>query len=88
MVMDTEDRERTISNKEKILRYLQARRYATNQQLRGIGGSRAMGRVHELKHEGYPISVRKLKGAIWEIRLNDKPLGRDAMHTATQKALF
>lgn len=86
--MDAEDRDRTLSNKEKIRRYLQGRRYATNVQLRAIGGSRAMGRVHELQKEGLPITVRKLKGGVWEIRLGDTPLGRDAMHAAKQKSLW
>ena len=76
--MDAEDKTRTLSNKDKILAYLKQHGNATNQRLRGIGGSRALGRVNELIHEGHPITVRKLKGAEWEIRYDMAPLGRDA----------
>lgn len=86
--MDTEDRERTLSNREKILRFLRKHGSATNQRLRGIGGSRAMGRVHELQKAGEPITVRKLKGALWEVRYDMKPLGRDAGTRSEQKSLF
>ena len=86
--MDAEDRLRTLSNKDKVLAYLRAHGSATNQRLRGIGGSRAMGRVNELIHEGHPITVRKLKGADWEIRYDMPALGRDGMHRVEQKSLF
>ena len=86
--MDAEDRARTLSNKAKILAYLQRYGAATNQVLRGIGGARAMGRVHELQADGHAITVRKLKGALWEIRLNMTPMGRDAMTPIRQTTLF
>ena len=86
--MDAEDRDRALSNKEKIRRFLKQHGSATNTRLRGIGGSRALARVWELQKEGEPITVRKLKGGEWEIRYDMKPLGRDPMHQASQKALF
>jgi len=86
--MDAEDKTRTLSNREKVLNYLREHRSATNQRLRGIGGSRAMARVHELQKAGYPITVRKLKGAEWEIRFGAPPLGRDAKTRVEQKSLF
>lgn len=85
--MDAEDTARTLTNKEKVLAYLREHGSATNQRLRGIGGSRAMGRVNELIHEGHPITVRKLKGAEWEIRYNQPPMGRDASTRIEQKPL-
>lgn len=85
--MDAEDRERALSNKEKVLAFLKAHGSATNQRLRGIGGARAMGRVNELIHEGHPITVRKLKGADWEVRYEMPPLARDAGTRASQKQL-
>ena len=87
-LVDAEDRTRTLSNKEKVLAYLREHGSATNQRLRGIGGSRALARVHELQQEGHPITVRKLKGAEWEIRYAMPPLGRDAGSRAEQKSLF
>ena len=86
--MDVEDTTRTLSNREKVLAYLREHGSATNQRLRGIGGSRAMGRVHELQKAGYPITVRKLKGAEWEIRFEQQPMGRDAKSRVEQKSLF
>lgn len=85
--MDAEDHVRTLSNKEKIRAYLKRHGNATNQQLRGIGGSRALGRVHELIKEGEPITVRKLRGALWEIRYDQPPIGRDASTRIEQKPL-
>lgn len=86
--MDAEDQDRALSNKEKIRRFLKAHGSATNTRLRGIGGSRAMARVWELKEEGEPITVSKIKGGEWEIRYDMTLLGRDALHKATQKELF
>ncbi len=85
--MDAEDRTRALSNKEKVLAYLREHGSATNQRLRGIGGARAMGRVNELVKEGYPITVRKIKGAEWEVRWNAPPLARDAGTRINQKPL-
>jgi hypothetical protein len=85
--MDSEDKARTLSNKEKIRAYLKRHGSATNQQLRGIGGSRALGRVHELIKEGEPITVRKLRGSLWEIRYAIPPLARDAGTRVDQKPL-
>ncbi len=86
--MDQEDTARTLSNREKVLAYLREHGSATNQRLRGIGGARAMGRVNELQKAGHPITVRKLKGAEWEIRYNQAPVGRDAKSRVEQKSLF
>ena len=86
--MDVEDKARTLSNREKVLAYLREHGSATNQRLRGIGGSRALARVHELQKAGYPITVRKLKGAEWEIRFEQQPMGRDAKSRVEQKSLF
>jgi len=85
--MDAEDKARTLSNREKVLAYLREHGSATNQRLRGIGGSRAMGRVHELQKAGYPITVRKLQGSIWEVRWDAPPLARDAGTRVNQKPL-
>jgi hypothetical protein len=86
--MDSEDKARTRSNREKVLAYLREHGSATNHRLRGIGGSRALARVHELQKAGYPITVRKLKGAEWEIRFEQPPMGRDAKSRVEQKSLF
>ena len=77
-MIDHEDRIRTASNKQKLLEALKARGVLLNHEARAIGGSRALGRIHELIKEGHPITVRKLKGATWEIRYLMTPLGRDA----------
>lgn len=82
--MDAEDHGRALSNKQKLLLALQRRGVLTNHEARALAGSRAMGRCHELIQEGYPITVRKLKGATWEIRYAQPPLGRDAQ---TRKAV-
>lgn len=82
--MDAEDRSRTLSNKQKLLAALQARGVMLNHEVRAIAGTRGMGRAHELKVElaklkpPQIITIRKLKGAVWEVRLDLKPLGRDA----------
>lgn len=86
--MDADDHQRALSNKEKIRLFLKTHGAATNHRLRGIGGSRAMARVHELIHEGEPIHVRKLVGSTWEIRYAMPPLGRDSRQSAAQKSLF
>lgn len=85
--MDAEDRERTLSNKEKLLRFLKERGSCTNEQARRVAGSRALGRCHELIKEGHPITVRKIKGAIWELRYDMPPMARDAGTRAPQKSL-
>lgn len=76
--MDAEDRLRTLSNKEKLRAALKRRGVLTNVECRAVGGSRALGRVHELIKEGEPITVRKLTGAIWEVRYDAPPLARSA----------
>ena len=93
--MDAEDRERTLSNKEKLRAMLFERRVLTNEQVRRIAGSRGMARAWELKQEyeaeepqRHTVDIRKLKGGLWEVRLDMKPLGRDAMHRVQQKSLF
>jgi hypothetical protein len=86
--MDAEDKQRTLSNKAKLLQALKERGSLTNEQARRIAGSRALGRCHELIREGHPITVRKLKGAIWELRYDMTPLGRDASMWIPQKTLF
>lgn len=86
--MDAEDTIRTLSNKDKLLAALKERRVMTNEEARRIAGSRALARAWELQKDGHDISIRKLHGAIWEIRLNMKPLGRDASTRIPQKTLF
>lgn len=78
--MDHQDKLRTLSNREKLLTALKARGVLTNHEARAIGGSRAMGRIHELIHAGEPITVRKLAGSTWEIRYGAiaPPLGPDS----------
>lgn len=78
--MDAEDTIRTLSNKEKVFRLLRERGVITNTEARAVGGSRAMGRVFELKQElgADVIQVRKLSGATWEIRYQQKALARSA----------
>lgn len=76
--MDAEDHGRALSNKARLLAALQARGVLTNHEARAIGGSRALGRISELQHKGFPITVRKLKGSTWEIRYSMPALGRDA----------
>jgi hypothetical protein len=86
--MDAQDKQRTLSNKEKALAYLKAHGSVTNHRLRSIAGSRCLARIWELQREGHDISVRKLDRSTWEIRLNMKPLGRDAGTRVEQKTLF
>jgi len=76
--MDHEDTIRTLSNKQKLLAALKRRGRLTNHEARHIGGARAMGRIHELQQSGEPITVRKLKGATWEIRFAQPALGPDS----------
>lgn len=88
--MDAEDLGRARSAKARVLAFLQRHGVATNDELRHpfVGGARAMGRVHELQHEGHAITVRKLRGAVWEIRYNLPALGRDAGRPIPQATLF
>lgn len=77
--MDAEDKRRTLSNKAKLLAALKLRGALTNHQCREIGGSRALGRIHELIHDdGEPITVRKLTGGTWEVRYQQPALARSA----------
>ena len=78
--MDTEDRGRTQSNKAKLLAALRERGVITNIEAMAIGGSRAMGRIWELKQAlgADVIQVRKLAGARWEIRYQQVALARAA----------
>ena len=78
--MDTEDRERALSNKEKVFRLLREKRVVTNTEIRAVGGTRGMARVFELKQAlgADVIQVRKLSRATWEIRYQQAPLGRSA----------
>ncbi len=83
--MDHEDKLRTLSNKAKVLAALKRRGVMTNEEIRAVGGSRGMGRVNELIHEDKePITVRKLTGAIWEVRYNAPALARSAETPVTQ----
>lgn len=77
--MDSEDRVRTLTNKAKLLAALKLRGVLTNHQCREIGGSRALGRIHELIHDdGEPITVRKLNKSTWEVRYQQPALARSA----------
>lgn len=78
--MDAEDTLRAKSNKQKVFDLLRERGVITNEQARHVGGSRAMGRVFELKQElgADVIQVRKLTGGLWEIRYQQKALARSA----------
>lgn len=76
--MDAEDKLRTLSNKAKLLQLLKSRGVITNEEARRVAGSRAMGRCHELIKAGEPITVRKVKGATWEIRYQQPALARSA----------
>ena len=76
--MDTEDRGRMAKHLEKLLAALQAKGVLTNVDVRAIAGSRGMGRVNELQKRGEPITVRKLRGSMWEVRYNAPALARSA----------
>lgn len=78
--MDAEDQVRTRSNKEKLFALLREKRVITNEEARRVGGSRALGRINELKHElgADVIQVRKLTGGLWEIRYQQPALARSA----------
>lgn len=66
--MDAEDRARAKSNQAKVLEHLMTYGVSTNHRLREIGGSRAMGRVHELQKAGHRITVTKRERSTWEVR--------------------
>lgn len=76
--MDAEDAGRISKHLAKLLEALQARGVLTNTEVRTLAGSRGMGRVNELQKLGHPITVRKLTGAIWEVRYSRPALGRSA----------
>ena len=88
--MDTEDRIRTLSNKEKVFRLLRQKGVVTNTEIRAVGGARGMARVFELKQElgADVIQVRKLRGSTWEIRYQQAPLGRSAETPAAPPGLL
>jgi len=76
--MDSEDAIRISKHLATLLAALQRDRVLTNTQVRAIAGSRGMARVSELKQRGHAITVRKLTGAIWEVRYDSPPLARSA----------
>ena len=78
--MDTEDALRISAHLRRLLETLQRLGTMTNHEVRALAGSRGMGRVNDLQKKGYPITVRKLKGADWEIRWDQPALGRAADH--------
>lgn len=77
--MDTEDHTRISRHLAKLLDELKRRRVMTNTEVRACAGTRGMGRINDLirKHHE-PITVRKLKGGLWECRYDMPALGRDA----------
>jgi hypothetical protein len=76
--MDAEDHGRIARHLERLLAALQIKGVLTNVEVRAIAGSRGMGRVNSLQKMGHPITVRKLTGAIWEVRYNAPALARSA----------
>ena len=76
--MDTEDAVRISKHLAKLLDALKTAGVLTNHQVREIAGSRGMGRVNELQKLGHPITTRKLKGGLWEVRYNAPALARSA----------
>ncbi len=82
--MDAEDRGRLTKHLEKLLAALQAKGVLTNVEVRAVAGSRGMGRVNELQKLGHDIQVRKLTGAIWEVRYNKPALARSAQTPVAQ----
>lgn len=78
--MDAEDHKRISKHLAKLLDALKRRGVMTNVEVRAVAGSRGMGRVNDLivKHHE-PITVRKLKGALWEVRYGDfQPIAPDS----------
>jgi hypothetical protein len=57
---------RRLSNREKVLLYLQLHGSATNVKLVDIGGMRAMARVHELRDK-FDITVTKEHGGLYRV---------------------
>ncbi len=86
--MDAEDILRTRKHLAKLLDTLKSRRVMSNHDVRRCAGSRGMGRVNELQHLGYPITVRKVSRSDWEVRFDMPALGRDAAIKTSQRSLF
>lgn len=76
--MDAEDHGRIAKHLERLLAALQIKGVLTNVEVREIAGSRGMARATELKHLGHPITTRKLKGGLWEVRYQQPALARSA----------
>lgn len=74
--MDTEDHGRIAKHLQRLLAALQIKGVLTNVEVRELAGSRGMGRVSELTHMGHPITTRKLRGGLWEVRYDAPPLAR------------
>lgn len=81
---NAEDRKRTQCACGDVLVYLQAHPIVTAGELRAIFGHAAMRRVNDLKlgkgpdEIAHPIEVRRLTGAIFEVRYDCPSLGRPA----------
>ncbi len=76
--MDAEDHGRIAKHLACLLAALQIKGVMTNVEVREIAGSRGMARCSELKHMGHPITTRKLRGGLWEVRYDAPALARSA----------
>ena len=77
--MDAEDHNRISKHLERLRDELKRRGVMTNDEVRKVAGSRGMGRINTLIRDFHePITVRKIKGGLWECRYNAPALGRDA----------
>lgn len=70
------ERRRLNAAAARVLAYLQAHEHATNVELcrPAVGGLRAIGRVHELRQDGWEIEKTHLLGGVWRYSL----IGRKA----------
>ena len=59
---------RRMTNKHRLLTYLQQHGTATNVELAQVAGMRYGGRVWELQREGWDITVEHEAGGLWRIR--------------------
>jgi len=85
--MDAEDNARISKHLAKLRDALRERGVMSNHEVRRVAGSRGMGRVNTLVKMGLPITVRRIKGADWEVRWNAPALARDAGTRVNQKPL-
>lgn len=67
--MDCGERTRLNTNRDRVLELMRDGQWHSSIDIMSVGGMRGVGRLNELKAEGWDYEKRKRTAGVWEFRL-------------------